>query len=209
MRRRGKIDLPYLFKNNTVIFLLVTFLFTIGIVIGALISKGMNYSDKQDLVVYLNNFFQIINKENVNLFVLFFNSLKSNLIIILLVWIISFTIFGSIIASIATIIKGITLGFTISFLLIGFGWRGFIFFLTGILPQNIFLIPGFLMICANSITYSIKSYKKSRYISNSGDFATYSISLVIFLLLILVGSFVESFISPAIVKGLSAYLTIQ
>ncbi|SEF82725.1 stage II sporulation protein M [Caloramator fervidus] len=196
-------------KENLFIYFIITLIFSVGIALGALNVKGMTYSDKQNLFIYLNNFFQVVNNEKINSFSIFIRILKNNLLMIILIWILSFTYFGFLFSILILLYKGFSLGFTIAFILQSFGLKGFLFIILSLLPQNLFYIPAFLFICSISFIYSLSLFKKPKNLTVNGNFLNFSFNMLFLLLFVFLGNVVESFISPYIIKLLSTYLAIQ
>ncbi|MCX7904747.1 MAG: stage II sporulation protein M [Caloramator sp.] len=196
-------------KDNLWIYFVITLIFTFGIVLGALSAKGINFTEKQQLVMYLNNFFQVVYKENTNSFIIFFKLLKNNLIMVLLVWILSLTYVGIIFSNLVSLFKGFIIGFNVAFILQAFGMKGFLFILLSFLPQNLFYIPAYLFICSFSFAYSLNLIKKNNSFRNQNDVIAYSFNILALFFIIFIGNILESFVIMKIIKALSTYLVIQ
>ncbi|MDO6354516.1 stage II sporulation protein M [Caloramator sp. CAR-1] len=196
-------------KDNLWIYFIITLMFTFGIALGALSAKGINYTEKQELVMYLNNFFQVINKENTNSFIIFLKLLKNNFIIIFILWILSLTYLGLIFSNLVSLFKGFIIGFNVAFILQAFGMKGFLFILLSFLPQNLFYIPAYLFICSFSFAYSLNLIKKQSSFRNQNDVIGYSFNILALFFIIFIGNILESFVITKIIKALSTYLVIQ
>ncbi|MCG2963455.1 stage II sporulation protein M, partial [Escherichia coli] len=53
-------------------------------------------------------------------------------------------------------IKGMVIGFTVGFLVNRMGLSGFALSFVSVMPQNIFLIPAFLILTTASVAFSLK-----------------------------------------------------
>ena len=200
-------------SENIGIYFTVTLFFAIGIAAGAFTVKALNNADKQDMVVYLNRFFQVINSENVQKSSVLFQSIKNNFQTIFFIWILSITIVGVPSTLLITSFKGFIVGFAVSFLIHGFGLKGFLFTLIAVLPQNILYIPCLLIISAVSLNFSIQLFRKkvSRKLTNSTgeNIFSYTYIVLLFFAVMCIGSLIEAYISPLILKSISAYMLIQ
>lgn len=184
-------------------------MFTFGVALGALSAKGINYTEKQELVMYLNNFFQIVNKENVHSFIIFLKLIKNNFIIVFIVWILSLTYLGIIFSNLVSLFKGFIIGFNVAFILQAFGMKGFLFIFLSFLPQNLFYVPAYLFICSFSFAYSLNLIKRYNNFKNQNDIIAYSFNILTLFCIIFIGNILESFVITKVIKALSTYLVIQ
>lgn len=200
-------------NENIGIYFTVTLFFAVGIAAGAFTVKALNNADKQEMVVYLNRFFQIINSENVQKSSVLLQSVKNNFQMIFFIWILSITIVGVLSTLLITSFKGFIIGFAVSFLINGFGLKGFIFTLIALLPQNILYIPCLLIISAISLNFSIQIFRKkvNRKLSASmgENIFSYTYTVLMLFAVMCMGSLIEAYISPLILKSISAYMLIQ
>ncbi|EYE87446.1 hypothetical protein Q428_13310 [Fervidicella metallireducens AeB] len=200
-------------KYNIGLYFIVTLFFATGLAAGAFTLKALDYTQKQDLLAYLNNFFQIIDKESINNTSMFFHAIRSNAFSVLMIWLLGITIIGIPFTLIISSFKGFILGFTISFLIQGLGWKGVLLTFIALIPQNIIYLPCFLAISVSSIGFSLGIYRR-RYGSSfrnslKNNMASYSFTIFSLFLLMCIGSFVEAYISPFLLKSLSTYMTIH
>lgn len=200
-------------KENIGVYFTVTLFFAIGISVGAFTAKALDINQKQELVTYLNKFFQILNNQTVNKNAIFYQSIKNNFQTVFFIWFLGVTIIGIPFTLIITSFRGFIVGFTISFLIQGIGWRGFILTLAAVLPQNIIFIPCLLIISATSLCFSIQVFKtriKKRIVNSiRSNIFSYTATILIMFAVMIVGSLFEAYISPYILQSLSSYMTIQ
>lgn len=200
-------------KENIGIYFVVTLFFTIGIAAGAFTVKALSYTQKQDLVSYLNKFFQILSKQNIENGSIFLESIKMNFETIFFIWLLSITIIGVPITLIITAFRGFIVGFTIAFLIDGLGWKGIFFSLVAVIPQNIIYIPCLLIISALSISFSLgvirKKFKKGMMGNMKLGISSYTAALLIIFVIMSAGSLFEAYASPVLLKSISSYMTIQ
>lgn len=136
---------------------------------------------------------------------IFKTSLLSNLKIALIVWVLGLFTIGVILIPLIISWKGIAIGFTVGFLVKQFGIKGFVFSLTSLLPHYLIIIPGFLAIGAIGISSSIHARKNRGKKAYQRDFVDYTVLFLLFLILIIIGCFIEGFFIPFILNiiGLS------
>lgn len=200
-------------RENIGVYFTVTLFFAIGISVGAFTAKALDVSQKQELVTYLNKFFQILNNQVVNKNAIFYQSIKNNFQTVFFIWLLGVTVIGIPFILIITSFRGFIIGFTISFLIQGMGWKGFILTLAAVLPQNIIFIPCLLIISATSLCFSIQVFKvkvRKRIINSiRSNIVSYTVNILVMFGLTIVGSLFEAYISPYILQALSSYMTIQ
>lgn len=190
-------------------FLLVLALM-IGISAGAITINVLNEEQSQGLISFLDSFFKVLSQEKIDSFTLLKHSLANNFQTIVLIWILGITVIGLPIVIFIVVLRGFIVGFTVGFLINELGFKGFTFSMLTILPQNIFVIPGLIALAVLSINFSIKiitsKTKRGTKFSFISELTSYSISTAILSLLIILGSFVEAYITPVFMKLLLGYV---
>ena len=144
-----------------------------------------------------------INHENLLSIDILKISLLSNTRFALIIWLSGFIFIGTIIIPLMIGLKGISIGFTVGLLVRRFGIKGFTFALSGLLPYYLILLPGIIAICSIGLSNS----KSNSGVKGNGLRNIKKISLVDYSLLflfsftiIIMGSLVESFITPYFIK---------
>ncbi|MDF2672720.1 MAG: spoIIM [Clostridiales bacterium] len=200
-------------KENIGTYFTVTLFFAIGISVGAFTVKALDVNQKQELVTYLNKFFQILNNQTINKNAIFYQSIKSNFQTIFFIWLLGVTVIGIPFILVITSFRGFIVGFTITFLIQGIGWKGFILTLAAVLPQNIIFIPCLLIISATSLCFSIQAFRikvrKKIVVSIRSNIFSYTTTILIMFGVMILGSLIEAYLSPYILQSLSSYMTIQ
>lgn len=199
------------FREHSSIFLFIIVLFLMGVIFGAIVVNSMSYTQKQDLFYYLSQFFGEVSTgkvaPNSDLFVQsFFHNSK----FIFLIWILGISIIGVPVILILLFIKGLVIGFTVGFLVSQMSWKGFLLALVSILPQNLIIIPVFIIMAALSVTFSLKMIKKQFMKKYSHpimpEFKRYIFILIIAVIFISGASGIEAFFSPGLMKTLMGAL---
>ena len=184
------------FQNNFIIYFILAICFILGIIAGAILINRISDEKNYEIVNYFSWIFKYIEEGQYRSIDIFRISLFSNVKIVFFIWMLGLISLGLFIIPLIICWKGAVIGFTVGFLVKEFGIKGFIFALSGLLPHYLIIIPGILAVGAVGLsfsTYNVKS--KSRRIS-SRDMADYSILILLFFIIILVGCFIEGFFTP-------------
>lgn len=176
-------------------FTLVIF-FIVGIVAGAVIINRLSNENNIKLADHFSWIFDYIEDGNYRSIDVFKLSLLSNLKFVLTIWILGFIGVGAIIIPMVICWKGAAIGFTVGILVKEFGMNGFLFALLGLLPHYLIIIPGFLAIGSVGLSHSLYIMKSKRNRMGSKDMADYSILILLFYIIVILGSLVEGFFTP-------------
>ena len=95
-----------------------------------------------------------------------------------LIWILGLSVIGLPGILILDFLKGVLIGFTVGYLVGQYSWKGLLFALVSIAPQNLFIIPVLMMCGVAAITFSLYIIR-DRFIMNRGGsmvkpFASYA-----------------------------------
>lgn len=192
------------FQSNHILYFLIIIILTLGISIGAISATLLNDAQKNELINYLNSFFNIITENNLESGLILKVSILNILKAIGLIWILSISIIGIPLLLLYIIFRGFILGFTTSFLFTEMGFKGVIFSLLAVMPQNLFLLPALVIITVVSLNFSLRIIKKNsrnrvKY-SFINEVSGYTLTLVLLSFIALIGSLIEAFISPLFIN---------
>ncbi|MGG5253720.1 stage II sporulation protein M [Neobacillus sp. SM06] len=194
------------FREHSSIFLFVVVLFLMGVIFGAIVVNSMSITQKQDLFYYLSQFFGQVSDGNIQESTdLFIQSLLHNSKFIGLMWVLGISIIGLPIILILLFLKGMVVGFTVGFLVSQMSWKGFLLAGVSILPQNLIIIPIFIIMAVMSISFSIKMIKK-QFMKKFAQpilplFKQYIVALTAAVLLLSAAAAVEAYLSPGLMKS--------
>jgi stage II sporulation protein M len=198
-------DAASYFREHSSIFLFIVILFLMGVIFGAIVVNSMSITQKQDLFYYLSQFFgQISNGKVAENSDVFMQSFFHNSKFIGLIWILGISIIGLPVILILLFIKGMVVGFTVGFLVSQLGWKGFMLAFVSILPQNLIIIPVFIMMAALSVIFSLRMIKR-QFLKQYGQpimpfFKRYIFTFVGAVIFISAASGVEAYLSPWLMK---------
>lgn len=204
-KRLYQSDAASYFREHSSIFLFIVVLFLMGVIFGAIVVNSMSITQKEDLFYYLSQFFGQVSEGKVaDDNDLFLQSFFHNSKFIGLMWILGISIIGLPVILILLFIKGMVVGFTVGFLVSQMGWKGFMLALVSILPQNLIIIPVFILMAAFSVIFSIRMIKR-QFMKKYAQpimpfFKRYILAIIVAVIFISVASGVEAFLSPWLMK---------
>lgn len=204
-KRLYQSDVASYFRENSSIFLFIVILFLMGVIFGAIVVNSMSITQKEDLFYYLSQFFGQVSDGKVSEDnELFLQSFFHNSKFIGLMWVLGISIIGLPVILILLFIKGMVVGFTVGFLVSQMGWNGFMLAFVSILPQNLIIIPVFIMMAAFSVIFSLRMVKK-QFMKKYAQpimpfFKRYIFALIAAVIFISAASGIEAFLSPWLMK---------
>ncbi|MFL0196908.1 stage II sporulation protein M [Clostridium sp. WILCCON 0269] len=198
-------------KNNFWLYIISLLCFFTGIVIGIYSVRYMGGFEKSDLLSYLKDFTKTVNSGSINYKSIFLETLKNNVPMILAVWFLGLTMIGIPVILIIDIIKGFTIGFTMSFVISGMGVQGMWFSLLGVLPQNIIYIPCIIFSSVLAMEFSLMLFRDRARVQWKSHilvrFTSYSMSFLLICVVMLIGFFMETYLTPNMIKLIASSFT--
>ena len=214
LHRNRKSKLGIIINNHIINhkkeYLIVIILFLIGLVIGIMFVNNLNETQYSEIDSYIK---EIVNNlkaiEKINYADLLKESIITNLIVILIIWIASSTIIGIPIVYGNLMFRGFVLGYTLSSIIsvLGIG-NGTFFIISGLFLHNIIIIP---VILATSVS-GMKLYKsivKNRERENVKiEFIRHTVFCTVMATVLLIASLIEVYISTNLSKFIVNYIKI-
>lgn len=192
---------------NKKIMLFLTILTIIGIITGAFLVVILNVSDKNLIKEYIQTFIDNINSFN------YIESLKNSLIISLIltigIWILGISVIGLLFVILIIFWKSFVLGFTISSFIITYNLKGLMLSFVYIFPSFIINLLVLMYLGSYSIKFSliiIKSIVSKKKLELSKLMHKYLLVLILTLIINLLTSLFEVFITPILLKGVATFL---
>lgn len=194
--------LIFLLKNyyrvNKKYFVFITIIFFIAIMSGSIFTLTLNDTDTNIVSEFFSNYLENINKINyINSFV---NSLISNIFVVMIIWLLSYSIIGLPIIILIFFYKSFIIGFSISGIIINYKIKGLLMSLLYIFPHQILFILALLYLLVFSVImsinlfYAVFKHENIRFSSNNN-------LIIIFVSIItLLCSIYDSFMLPLIMK---------
>lgn len=192
-------------QSHMNIFVFIFVLFIMGMVFGAVIVNSMNFVQKQDLFFYLKQFFeQSINTSGVGKATLWKDSVLYHMKYMLLLFLLGISVIGMPIITVLLFIKGLVVGFSVGFLVNQMGWYGLLISSASIAPQNVIIIPVYLIAGSLALIFSLTLCKqlfiKRVHQPILQGLVRYSILFGILLLILTIASAIEVFFSNTILE---------
>jgi stage II sporulation protein M len=204
-KRLYQSDAASYFREHSSIFLFIVVLFLMGVIFGAIVVNSMSITQKEDLFYYLSQFFgQVSDGKVADNHDLFMQSFFHNSKFIGLIWVLGISIIGLPVILILLFIKGMVVGFTVGFLVSQMGWNGFMLAFVSILPQNLIIIPVFIMMAALAVIFSMRMIKR-QFIKKYAQpimpfFKRYIFAFIVVVFFISAASGIEAYLSPWLMK---------
>ncbi len=211
MKRDKRIKLLEIIRehvvNNKKEYILVFLLFIIGIFLGVLFINHIQEAQKTEITNYFNTFInKLKNIEKLNYIELLKNSIGQNILLAIVLWFFGTTVIGIPVVFGLVLYRGFCLGYTIAVCITIMGLpQGIIFVLLLLFLQNILLIPAILALAVSGFKL-YKSIVKDRNKENvKVEIVRHTIFSFIMLLVLVVSSVIEIFLSTNILKGFIKY----
>lgn len=189
-------------EEHLVSYFFVLVLFAVGVTFGAIAVKALTFSQKQELLTFLRQFFAggVAVPSSPAVFV---QTLSANLQLAGLVWLLGVLVFGLPLVIIIVFFQGFVLGFSVGFLVHQMGAKGFLLAACSILPHNLLLVPAVLVMSALSIYFTFQTLRpalRPRRTTYRQRFAQYSWNFLLVGLVVVAASLIEAWLSPLLVR---------
>ena len=193
--------------NNKKEYVIVSILFVIGIFLGVFFINNVGQEPKTLITEYLNQFIEKLKStEDLNLIELLKTSIGQNIMLAISLWFFGTTIIGIPVVFGIVAYRGFCLGYTIAACISIMGIsKGIIFVLMLLLLQNLLVIPAILALAVSGIKL-YKSIMKDKTKENVKiEMLRHTVFSLIMLLVLIVSSVIEIFISTNILKMFIKY----
>ena len=194
-------------KNNNKEYIIVALMFIIGIFLGVLFVNNIQENQINEISSYLNNFTEKFKEtENIRNTELLKVSIRQNILLALIIWFFGTTVIGIPIVFGIVLYRGFCLGYTISVCISIMGLsKGLMFVIISLLLQNILFIPALLAIAVSGFKLYKSIVKDNRKENIKIEIIRHTIFSFIMLVILIVSSIIEVFISMNILKYLIKY----
>lgn len=179
---------------------LSAFFFFTGISTGIFLELTMGTADKGSLSGYLQQYL-FMDTGAVEYPNPFLSSLTSNLLLLLIMFLGGLSVFGFPAALAALAYKGTALGFCTGLIAETLKNKGILVILTSLLPQNLLLIPAFILGSAAALNYSFLSMGKRRMAAkrNLRELSgSYVLTMVVFAVIMALACGLEAILYPVV-----------
>lgn len=186
--------------GNRKALLFSAFFFFTGISTGIFLELTMLPEEKNQLAAYLQQYI-CMESGSMEYPNPFFSSLTANLLLLLIIFLSGLSVFGFPAALAAVAYKGTALGFCTGLMSETLRNKGILVILTSLVPQNLLLIPAFLLAASAAVNYGLVSLS-SRHLAGKSSLReasqSYICAMLLLALLILVSCSVEAVLYPVV-----------
>ncbi len=197
-------DLKEYLRENMGTYILITALFTGGVLAGALALRGLGAEQQLLLNSYFGSFIENLDGSGtIDQAVLFRQALLLNCRFLLLTWFLGIFLCGFPLIAALVGLRGFSLGFTVGFLVQRAALRGVLFAAGSLLPHNLILVPALIAGSVTGFSFSwlrLRCYLEKRSCSLREHLGPYSMMFFLVGLLTAAAVLVEAFISPFFLK---------
>ena len=193
--------------NNLREYIIILLIFIIGIFLGVFFINNMQDTQKNEISEYINTFItNFKNSSDVDSLQLLKTSMIQNIILGIAIWFFGTTVIGIPVVFGIVLYRGFCLGYTISTCITVMGLsKGILFVLITLVLQNLIFIPAIIAIAVSGFKL-YKSIVKDRKVDNIKlEILRHPIFSLIMMLLLIISSLVETFISTGILQGTIKY----
>jgi stage II sporulation protein M len=184
-------------------FTAALFFFILGISAGVFTELMMSAVEKEGVINYLDKYFLLTNPNDLAFSDIFLKSAGNNLGLLIIMLLSGLTAIGFPIALAAVVYKGMALGFSAALLIESMSFKGVAIVLTSMVPQNLIIIPAIILAgvaALNVAFYTISNRRFGIKKSLAESSGSYMFLNAVLAAAILVGCFIESFISPLLTR---------
>jgi stage II sporulation protein M len=190
-------------KMNKKVFIFLFVLFIVALVAGSIFSVTLNDNDTALVNTYLENYINSINDNTINFKDTFINSISSNLIITIIIWLLGISVIGLPIIIFLFFYKCFVIGFAISSILMKYKVKGLLLSIFYVFPHHIINILLTMILISYAFIISIKiigAVIKRKEMSFRDITYKYLVILGLTCLVLVFSSLYEAFIVPKLIK---------
>lgn len=187
------------------LYIFVSVLFLSGVVFGAMLVNSLSLEQNQEINRYLSSFFHMLDQGGaIDSSDYFKEAFGSHLKWFLFIWVLGLSVIGLPLILVLDFLKGVLIGFTAGFFVGQLSWKGMLFALLSVAPQNLVLIPAILIMSVAAISFSLHFIRNRLILRKSGklgqEFARVTFLLISFIGVVFLVSMFEAYLSPVLME---------
>lgn len=204
-------SLEHYLKEHMSLYTFVVVIFVTGVVFGAVMVNALSLEQKQEITRYLSNFFSIVDQGMLagEAPGSFKETLSLHMKWVLLIWLLGLSVIGVPLILILDFLKGVLIGFTVGYMVGTMSWKGLLFALVAVVPQNLVIIPVLIVCSVTAVAFSVYLVK-NRFIQKKGALFEPLLrftSVVVASGVLMVGvALFEAYLSPIMMKWVTPML---
>jgi len=187
------------FKDRIFLVALVLILFVMGIIFGVLAARLMGFDQKADLIKYVTQGLHETTIVQNNAYTK--QTIIANIQTVFFLFFMGISVIGIPLALLLIFTRGFILGFCMGFLLQNMGLKGAVVVMAGIVPHNLLIIPGLLLMVVAMIdcaTALAKIRFTKRQVPIGEELIRSAVLTLIVLVVMIVAGLVQGYLTPAL-----------
>lgn len=179
-------------------YIIIALIFISGVIIGNYKVPGLAGGVRSHLLALIDGYLQGGMEGSLSGGAILYHAFVMQGSTILAIWFLGLTVLGLPLILAIVFMRGLSLGFTLGFLVRTKGGGGALIGLLSVLPQNLVYIPFLLMwgVVATNFSIQVLRGNPSGFPGLLRRLTSYSLLMLVFLLLCFIGAFVEAYLSP-------------
>ncbi|HWP95878.1 MAG TPA: stage II sporulation protein M [Syntrophomonadaceae bacterium] len=179
-------------------YIIMTLIFLSGVVMGNYKVPGLQGGVKSTLLALVDGYLQGGMEGSLQGSSILYHAFLTQGSTLLAIWFLGLTVLGLPLILAIIFMRGYSLGFTLGFLIRAKGGGGALIGLLTIIPQNLVYIPFLLIwaVVATNFSLQVLRGNPSGFSGLLRRLMSYCLLMLFFLLLCLVGAFIEAYLSP-------------
>lgn len=211
MKRTWNQTIQHHMEDHLSLYVFTTVLFIMGVVFGSLIVGALSVEQRQDLLGYLQHFFNGLEQGTIaDPATALKHAAGHHLKYVGLMWILGLSIIGAPLVLVLIFLKGLVIGFTVGFFVRELSWNGLGFAFLSVFPQNLIIVPAMIIVSVSSIGFSLLLLR-NRFIQRRGtiypQFMSYSFLVFVMACVLVFASFFEAYVSPKLMESVVGKLS--
>ncbi|TVY11534.1 stage II sporulation protein M [Paenibacillus cremeus] len=156
-------------KEHMSFYIFVGVIFVTGVVFGAVMVNALSVEQKEEIMRYLSNFFSTVQSGGLEGDIpgSFKDAFGMHMKWLLIIWILGMSVIGLPLILILDFLKGVLVGFTVGYMVGSLSWKGLLFALVSVVPQNLIVIPTLMVCSVTALAFSVHLVK-NRFMSRKG-----------------------------------------
>ena len=174
----------------------------IGIITGSIFFTFISNNDKTEVINLINNFLTTIKDSTFDSGLALKNSLITNLILVVFIWIFGMSIMGLLFNVFIIYIKAFLLGFSVASLIGSLGIKGIVMAFIYVFPSQIINIIAIMVLGIYSVIFSIHLIKliMQKKNSNNNIFKKYFVIFIFAIISSVISALSDAYLLPNLVK---------
>ena len=174
----------------------------IGIITGSIFFTFISNNDKTEVINLINNFLTTIKDSTFDNGLALKNSLITNLILVVFIWIFGMSIIGLLFNVFIIYIKAFLLGFSVASLIGSLGIKGIVMAFIYVFPSQIINIIAIMILGIYSVIFSIHLIKliMQKKNSNNNIFKKYFVIFIFAIISSVISELSDAYLLPNLVK---------